>query len=200
MSLSSKAIWKQRKRARHKQEMKELSLHILDLVQNSLRAEAKCIQLSVTDSVSQDKVEITIEDDGRGMDGALLAKVTEPFVTTRTTRNMGMGIPLFQMAAEQTGGSFHIDSTPGQGTALRSMFVRSHIDTPPLGDMVETLVTLVQGAPDVDFLYRYTTDGREFQFDTREMREILEDVPLNAPDVLHWIRGHLEELEASIDN
>ena len=179
--------------------MKELSLHILDLVQNSLRAAAKCIQLSVKDSVSQDSVEITIKDDGRGMDAVLLAKVTEPFVTTRTTRQMGMGIPLFQMAAEQTGGTLHIESTPGQGTTLRGTFIRSHIDTPPLGDMAETLVTLVQGAPDVDFLYQYETDTQTMRFDTREIREILEDVPLNAPDVLHWIRGHLEELEASIE-
>ena len=179
--------------------MKELSLHILDLVQNSLRAEANCVRLTVKDSASRDKVEITIEDDGRGMDAALLAKVTEPFVTTRTTRQMGMGIPLFQMAAEQGGGGLHIESSPGQGTTLHASFVRSHIDTPPLGDMVETLVTLVQGAPEVDFFYRYETDEQGFSFDTREIREILEDVPLNAPDVLHWLRGHLEELEASIE-
>jgi len=179
--------------------MKELSLHILDLVQNSLRAEAKCIRISVTDSVSQDLLEITIEDDGYGMDAALLAKVTEPFTTTRTTRQMGMGIPLFQMVAEQTGGRLTIESTPGQGTTLRCAFVRSHIDLLPLGDMVETLITLVQGAPEVDFLYCYKTDTQELLFDTREIREILEDVPLNEPDVLHWIRGHLQELEASIE-
>ena len=180
--------------------MKELSLHILDIVQNSLRAEARNIALSVRDKKSQDLLEITIEDDGQGMDSALLSKVREPFVTTRSTRKMGMGIPLFQMAAEQTGGLLHIESAPGQVTTLRCVFHRSHIDTPPLGDMVETLVTLVQGAPDVDFLYRYETDNRSFEFDTREIREILEDVPLNTPDVLHWIRGHLEELEASIEN
>jgi len=180
--------------------MKELSLHILDLVQNSLRAGAKCICISVADSVSQDQVEITIEDDGLGMEPALLRTVTEPFVTTRTTRKMGMGIPLFQMAAEQADGRFHIDSTPGQGTTLRGTFVRSHIDRPPLGDIMETLVTLIQGAPDVDFIYGYMTDTQRFQFDTREIREILEDVPLNTPDVLHWIRGHLQELEASIEN
>jgi len=180
--------------------MKELSLHILDLVQNSLRAEAKCIQISVRDSVSQDLVEVVIEDDGRGMDPELLATVAEPFVTTRTTRKMGMGIPLFQMAAEQTGGSLHIESILGRGTRLRCTFVRSHIDIPPLGDMVETLITLIQGAPDVDFIYRYSTDTQTLPFDTREIREILEDVPLNMPDVLHWIRGHLEELETTIKN
>ena len=180
--------------------MKELSLHILDIAQNSLRAEATCVQISVRDSLSQDLLEITIQDNGRGMDAALLARVTEPFVTTRTTRQMGLGIPLFQMAAEQTGGALSIESTPGEGTTLRCSFSRSHIDTPPMGNMTESLLTLIQGAPEVDFLYQYETDRQAFQFDTREMREILEDVPLNAPEVLDWIRGRLEELEASIEN
>jgi len=180
--------------------MKELSLHILDLVQNSLRAQAKCVCIWVKDSAAEDRLEIVIKDDGLGMDKALLAKVTEPFVTTRTTRKMGMGIPLFQMAAELTGGGFGIDSAPGQGTTLQGVFVRSHIDAPPLGDMPETLVTLVHGAPDpdIDFSYRYETDTQTLTFDTKEIREILEDVPLNTPDVLGWIRGHLEELERSI--
>ena len=180
--------------------MKELSLHILDLVQNSLRAQAKCVGIWVKDSASQDRLEIGIEDDGRGMDADLLASVTEPFVTTRTTREMGMGIPLFQMAAQLACGAFDIDSTPGQGTTLRGVFVRSHIDTPPLGDMVETLVTLVQGAPDVDFSYRYETDAQALTFDTKEVRDVLEDVPLNTPDVLAWIGEHLRELELSIEN
>ena len=180
--------------------MKELSLHILDLVQNSLRAEARHISVSVRDSLSQDRLEIVIEDDGCGMDPALLASVTDPFVTTRTTRKMGMGIPLFQMAAVLAGGTLHIESAPGAGTTLRAVFVRSHLDTPPLGDMVETLVTLVQGAPDVDFSYLYETDTQTLLFDTREIRDILEDVPLNTPDVLAWIRDHLQELERSIEN
>ena len=180
--------------------MKELSLYILDLVQNSLRAQAKCICIWVKDSASEDRLEIAIEDDGHGMDSALLARVTEPFITTRTTREMGMGIPLFQMAAQLTGGGFDIDSTLGRGTTLKGVFVRSHIDTPPLGDMAETLVTLVHGAPDVDFSYRYQTDAQTLTFDTKEIREILEDLPLNMPDVLSWIREHLKELELSIEN
>ncbi|MCL2285317.1 MAG: ATP-binding protein [Firmicutes bacterium] len=171
--------------------MKELSLYILDLVQNSLRAEAKNIQIMVKDSISQDRLEIAIKDDGYGMDQALLSKVAEPFVTTRTTRQIGMGIPLFKMAAELTGGTFCISSTPGQGTTLQGIFTRSHIDIPPMGDMTETIVTLVQGAPDVDFLYTNETDMNVFRFDTKDIREVLEDVPLNAPDVLHWIREHL---------
>ena len=143
-------------------------------------------------------MEIVIEDDGCGMDAALLSKVTEPFVTTRTTRQTGMGIPLFKMAADLTGGTFDISSTPGLGTTLKGVFTRSHIDMPPMGNMTETLVTLVQGAPDVDFLYTYETDTQTYKFDTKDVREVLEDVPLNAPDVLSWIREHIgnNDLEA----
>ena len=180
--------------------MKELSLYILDLVQNSLRAEATHISISVKDSVSKDQLEIIIEDNGHGMDSEFLAKVTSPFATTRTTREMGMGIPFFQMAAQITGGTLQIDSTPGYGTTLCGVFVRSHLDTPPLGDMVETLITLVQGAPDVEFIYCYQTDSQTLTFDTREIREVLEDVPLNTPDVLGWIRDYLKELKQSIEN
>ena len=180
--------------------MKDLSLYILDLVQNSLRAGAGCVSILIKDSVSKDQLEIVIEDNGCGMDSELLAKVTNPFVTTRTTREFGMGIPFFQMAAQLSGGTFRIDSTPGHGTTLQGVFVRSHINMLPLGDMTETMVTLVQGAPDVDFLYRYETDSQDITFDTREIKEILEDVPLNTPDVLGWIREHLNELRQTIEN
>ena len=180
--------------------MKELSLYILDLVQNSLKAQAKCISISVNDSVSKDLLEITIGDDGIGMDSELLSRVTEPFTTTRTTREFGLGIPFFQMAAKSAGGTFHIESSPGQGTKLTGTFIRSHVDTPPLGDMAETFVTLVHGAPDVDFTYFCENDSQRFTFDTREIREALEDVPLDTPDVLDWIRNHLRELILSIEN
>ena len=180
--------------------MKDISLYVLDLVQNSLRAKAESISISVKDSLFEDCVKIVIGDDGCGMSPELLAKVTEPFTTTRTTRETGMGIPLFQMAAQLTGGSFQIDSVLGQGTTLRGVFVRSHVDTPPLGDMAETLVTLIHGAPDVNFLYCSETDSQAQTFDTKEIKEILEDVPLNTPDVLNWIREHLKELEAVAEN
>ena len=180
--------------------MKELSLHILDLVQNALRAKAQQISIRIKDSVSNDLLEIVIEDNGHGMDAQFLAKVTNPFITSRSTREVGLGIPFFQMAAQMTGGNLQIHSTPGDGTRLRGIFVRSHVDTPPLGDMVETLVTLVQGAPNVDFLYHYQTDSNTVSFDTREIKEVLEDVPLNTPDVLGWIRDYLKELKQSLKN
>jgi len=178
--------------------MKELSLHILDIVQNSLTAGARHVEIFIRDSAARDLVEIVIRDDGRGMEPELLRQVTEPFVTTRTTRKMGMGLPLFQMAAQMADGDLRIESQVGHGTTLTVSFTRSHIDTPPLGDMAETMVTLIQGAPDVEFLYRCETDADKLEFDTGTVREILEDVPLNEPDVLLWIRDHIRELEASI--
>ena len=199
MSLLLINISKQRTKERHNTGMKDLSLYVLDLVQNSLRAEAKYVSILVKDSISKDLLEIIIEDNGHGMDSELLAKVTNPFVTTRTTREFGMGIPFFQMAAQLSGGTFQIDSTLGHGTTLRGVFVRSHINILPLGDMTETMVTLIQGAPDVDFLYCYETDSQLLKFDTKEIREILEDVPLNMPDVLGWIRDYLKELKLFIE-
>ena len=172
--------------------MKELSLYILDLAQNSIRANADRISILIKDNELEDLLEVKIEDNGCGMDAYLLSKVTEPFVTTRTTREVGLGIPFFKMAAQMAGGTFCIDSTPGHGTILTGVFVRSNIDTPPLGDIEETIVTLVQGAPDIDFLYSYKSDTHTFTFDTKEIREILEDVPLNTPDVLAWIRKELK--------
>ena len=177
--------------------MKELSLHILDIAQNSLKAEAKNIAISIKDSAATDKIEISIKDDGTGMAPDFLAKVKDPFTTTRTTRKVGMGIPLLKMAAEQTGGTFDITSTLGQGTCVDVLFVRSHLDTPPVGDMIETIVTLVQGAPEVDFNYSYEQDDGKLVFNTAEIREVLEDTPLNYPEVLSWIREHLKELESS---
>jgi hypothetical protein len=177
--------------------MKELSLHILDIVQNSLKAEAKQIVIDIKDSAAADKLEITIKDDGCGMAPDFLERVTEPFTTTRTTRKMGMGLPLLKMAAELANGTFSINSTLGTGTSVYASFVGSHLDTPPVGDMIETIVTLVHGAPDVDFSYSYEQDNGKLTFATAEIREILEDLPLNHPEVLVWLRGHLKELEIS---
>ena len=177
--------------------MKELSLHILDIAQNSLKAEAKNIAISIKDSADADKLEVTIQDNGSGMAPDFLARVTEPFTTTRTTRKVGLGLPLLKMAAELAGGTFNIKSELGAGTDVYASFVRSHLDTPPVGDMAETIVTLVQGAPDIDFSYSYEQDNGKLTFTTAEIREILADTPLNYPEVLSWIREHLKELESS---
>ena len=178
--------------------MKELSLNILDLTQNSITAGAKHIHILVTEKRSEDCLTIGIEDDGCGMDAEFLARVTDPFTTTRTTRKVGMGIPLFKMEAEMSGGDFQIESEKGRGTKLSARFQLSHIDRPPLGDMADTMTVLVQGSPEVDFTYIRSTDQGSFTFSTREVREMLDGVPLSDPAVLDWIREYIKEGEREI--
>ena len=178
--------------------MRELSLNILDIAQNSLSAGAGLVTLTVDEDSGADSLTLRVEDDGRGMDADTLQRVRDPFYTTRTTRKVGMGIPLFRMAAEMTGGSLDIVSEPGKGTAVTASFSLSHIDRMPLGDMAGTVTALIRLNPGVDFVYRHTVDGRSFEMDTRELRAQLGDVPLSEPDVRDWIDGSLREQEDSL--
>ena len=173
--------------------MRELSLNILDIAQNSLSAGAGLVTLTVDEDSGADSLTLRVEDDGRGMDADTLQRVRDPFYTTRTTRKVGMGIPLFRMAAEMTGGSLDIVSEPGKVTAVTASFSLSHIDRMPLGDMAGTVTALIRLNPGVDFVYRHTVDGRSFEMDTRELRAQLGDVPLSEPDVMEWIDGYLRE-------
>ena len=178
--------------------MRELSLNILDIAQNSLSAGAGLVTLTVDEDSGADSLTLRVEDDGRGMDADTLQRVRDPFYTTRTTRKVGMGIPLFRMAAEMTGGSLDIVSEPGKGTAVTASYSLSHIDRMPLGDMAGTVTALIRLNPGVDFVYRHTVDGRSFEMDTRELRAQLGDVPLSEPDVMEWIDGYLREQEDSL--
>ncbi len=178
--------------------MRELSLNILDIAQNSLSAGAGLVTLTVDEDSGADSLTLRVEDDGRGMDADTLQRVRDPFYTTRTTRKVGMGIPLFRMAAEMTGGSLDIVSEPGKGTAVTASFSLSHIDRMPLGDMAGTVTALIRLNPGVDFVYRHTVDGRSFEMDTRELRAQLGDGPLSEPDVMEWIDGYLREQEDSL--
>ncbi len=168
--------------------MKELSLHLLDLAQNSLSAGATLVELAL--EPKDGFLHITLRDNGRGMTPEFLASVTDPFTTTRKTRRVGLGLPLYRAAAEQTGGDFSIESAVGVGTVVSASFAIGHLDTPPVGDLPGTVVALIQGAPEVDFVFR---TGDE-TLDTRALRETLEDVPLNSPDVLAWILEAAGEL------
>ena len=174
--------------------MKELSLHILDIVKNSVKAGATLIGIDVTESVQENKLSIVISDNGCGMSKEFLARVRDPFTTTRTTRKVGMGIPLFEAAALQCEGAFDITSEEGVGTVVTAVFQNDHIDRAPLGDMAETMTTLVSGSPEIDFCYTHITDDRRFVFDTRTIREELgPEVPLDLPDVLLWMDAFLRE-------
>jgi anti-sigma regulatory factor (Ser/Thr protein kinase) len=173
--------------------MRELSLNVLDVAQNSIVAGADLITIAVTEDTAADRLTIVIGDNGRGMTPEQLQKVRDPFYTTRTTRKVGMGIPLFRMAAEMTGGALDIQSEAGKGTTVTAVFALSHIDRMPLGDMTGTVTALIRLNPHLDFRYIQTVDGVSFEMDTRELRDILGDVPLNDPDVMEWIGGYLKE-------
>lgn len=179
--------------------MRELSLNVMDIAQNSISAGASLITITVEEDAELDELSISIGDNGRGMTPEQVEHVTDPFFTTRTTRSVGLGVPLFKMEAEMTGGRFSIESTLGVGTTTTAVFKPSSVDMIPLGDINGTVSMLVMMNPDLDFLYTRSykpTEGerREFALDTRELRTVLgEDVPLNLPDVTGWVNEFLSE-------
>jgi hypothetical protein len=172
--------------------MRDISLHILDIVENSLRAGASLIQIIITADVPQDTLTVIIEDNGSGMSKEMLEKVRSPFTTTRTTRKVGLGIPLFLAGCENTGGHLDIDSAPGIGTKLTAVYGFGHIDRPPLGNIAETITSLVLANPHIDFVY--TAKKKEtFEFDTRMIKATLDGVAITEPSVMGFIREYLEE-------
>lgn len=173
--------------------MRELSLHILDLAQNSLTANATRLDILIDENQANDTLTVTLKDDGKGMSPEFVKNVTSPFTTTRTTRKVGLGIPMFKANAELTGGSFEIWSQEGVGTRLTAVFVLSSIDRPPLGDLVSTVISLVISNPTFHFHLEYAVNGEVFEFDTAQIMEILGGVPLNEPDVVSWMSGYLTE-------
>lgn len=182
--------------------MKELSLNMLDIAENSVKAGATLTQLLLTQTSTT--LTMDIIDNGCGMDAETVHRVLDPFYTTRTTRPVGMGLPLLKLEAEQTGGSLTVASKAAaehpadHGTAVAAVFHTDHIDCVPLGDVAATIVTLVQGHPDVDFLFRHVRPaGPPVELDTRELRKVLEDVPLNSYPVLQWIEANLAEQYAA---
>lgn len=179
--------------------MPEISLNVLDVAQNSIRANANLIEITVTANRKKDLLIITIKDNGCGMTKEQIDRVLDPFFTTRTTRKVGLGIPFFQYAANVTGGSFDIKSNVGVGTQVTANFVLSHIDRMPLGDMTSTMHTLITLNTGVDFLYTYTVDERSFTLDTREFRMILGGLPFDVPDVSIFIKEFLNDHKQEVD-
>jgi len=177
--------------------MKELSLNILDIAENSVRAKATLTQIIIDEG--EEHLTLTIKDDGCGMSKETVDTVTDPFYTTRTTRSVGLGIPLLKMSAEQTGGYLTITSkcasnqSDEHGTTITAYYNKNHIDFTPLGDVVSTLITLIQGHPDTDFLFLHKGVKGEVALDTRELRSILIEVPLDSYEVLKWIEENLRE-------
>jgi hypothetical protein len=172
--------------------MLELSLHILDIAENSTRAGAKSVYITVVEDTAMDILSLEIRDDGCGMTEEMLKKVIDPFFTTKTVRNVGLGLPMLAQAAERAGGKLVMEAKNGGGARVAAGFRLSHIDRQPMGDIASSLVTLIAGNTEVDFIYRHRHNEAEFVLDTREVRKEIEDVPINAMDVLHVIREHIQ--------
>ena len=181
--------------------MKDLALHILDILQNSVTAGATLIKLEIDETPEKDSYSLKFTDNGRGMEKSMIQQVTDPFFTTRTTRKVGLGLPLLKQNAERTGGNLMILSTPGQGTEVQAKFGFSNIDRLPTGDIAGTLALTVSSYPAIDFIYTHTTPEGIFIFDTKEIKETLEDVPISNPQVIAFmkdlIRENLEAIKAS---
>ncbi len=173
--------------------MQEISLNILDIVQNSVRAGASEIEVEIYENVGEDVLFFSVKDNGCGMDEEMVKRVMDPFVTTRTTRKVGMGISLLRSAAEATGGGVELTSELGKGTFIKASFSYSHIDRQPLGNMADTMTALVTMNESIDFFYKHSFDGRIFSFNTAEMKEILGEVPLSDPSIAAWLREYIGE-------
>lgn len=173
--------------------MRELSLHILDLVQNSISAGATIIEICVNENVIENIMSFSIRDNGKGMSRELLNDVTDPFVTTRTTRKVGMGISLTKAGCEACDGEFHIESTVSVGTFLSASYRYDHIDRQPLGDIAETVSSLILLNPLLDFIYTHIYNNESFCLDTREVRQTIGKVPIETPEVISFIKGFIEE-------
>lgn len=180
--------------------MTEISLNILDVAQNSVRAEATLVEISVEISTEQDRLTVVIKDNGCGMSDEQVMSVIDPFFTTRTTRKVGLGIPFFKQSAEMTGGSFSIRSKLGKGTVTKAVYVLSSIDRMPLGNMTQTIHSLVTMNTHIDFLYTYSADGKSFVMDTREFREILGSGDFDVPEVSAFIMDFLKENHAEVSD
>jgi hypothetical protein len=188
--------------------MRELSLHILDALENSLEAGATAIELVIEEHTSADRLTITVRDNGRGMSKAQLDRVFDPFFTTRTTRHVGLGVPLFKAAAERCNGDLTVTSQPGEGTTLHATFQLSHIDRAPLGDIQGTLLAVILAAasgvpirtdvPIRNIHYLHRVDGRAFEFSTADVRAELGEIPLTLPPVRKWLQEFIAEGEENL--
>lgn len=177
--------------------MKELSLNILDIVENSVKAGATLTEISIDEDDTL--LCLMIIDNGCGMTDEILNSVTDPFYTTRTTRKVGLGLPLLKLEAEQTGGELIVESKheslfpQNHGTKVCAKFFKNHIDFTPLGDVTATITTLIHGHPDTDFLFNHNLGDKTVLLDTRELRKVLDGVPLNNYEVIKWVEEYLLE-------
>ena len=178
--------------------MEDLSLHILDIVENAITAKAKKIEILVMEEPGQNRLTIEIQDDGIGMDEEASQKAVDPFFTTRTSRRVGLGLSLLAQAAEEAGGTLRIESNLGKGTKVTATFQYSHIDRKPLGSMIETMTTLLLGNPELDISYSHQKEGKTYTLSSQGLKEQFKNRPLTGPEVIQWLKRHLKEGLAQI--
>ncbi len=180
--------------------MRELSLHILDILENALEARATEVELEIDEDLCADRLTISVRDNGRGMDAQTARRALDPFFTTRTTRHVGLGLPLFAAAARRCGGDLTLESVPGRGTAVTTTFRYSHLDRAPLGDVTGTLLAflLSERGAWLRFTYHHRVNGRSFNLDTSAVRAELGDIPLSHPLVREWLHDYIAEGEAEL--
>lgn len=171
--------------------MEDLSLHILDIVENSITAGANSIEIKITEDIHANLLAIEIKDNGRGMDKKLLEHACDPFYTTRTTRRVGLGIPMLAQAAKESMGDIKVLSEKGKGTSIYASFQHDHIDRKPLGDIGKTLLVLLVSNPDIDFLFEHIINSDSYILNTSEIKKELDGVPINTPEVIKIIKDDI---------
>ena len=178
--------------------MRDLSLHLMDIIQNSISAEAAKVVVEISTNKNQDTLLIKVVDNGSGMDSELAASITDPFTTTRTTRKVGLGIPLLDACAMRAGGQLTVTSVKGQGTTLEASFGIRNIDRPPIGDIAETMVNVIMASPEIEFELALSNEKEQFDFNSFEVKTHLGSVPITEYSVLTWIREFIDEGMKSI--
>ncbi|MFB0973471.1 MAG: ATP-binding protein [Bacteroidales bacterium] len=180
--------------------MNDLAMHILDIVQNSISANATWVEIAILINLMRDILTIRISDNGKGMPPEMVKRVTDPFVTSRTTRKVGLGLPLLKDSAEQSGGKLGIESTVGKGTVVEATFGLSNIDRPPLGNIANAYVMLVTMNPDINLALKYAVDENEYDICTNDLKEALGDDGI-TPDMFKPIEGLVQNSidELSVD-
>lgn len=173
--------------------MKDFAMHIMDIAQNSVSAGASLIELLIEESAATDCLTMVIRDNGKGIPADMLSKVTDPFVTSRTTRKVGLGLPLLKQHADSTGGSLSIESAEGAGTTITATFGLTHLDRQPFGDIAGTVVLLAAANPEIRFVYEHKTPSGEYRFDTDEVNEMLEGMSISEAPVIRFLREMISE-------
>ena len=173
--------------------MNDLSMHILDIIQNSLSAGASLIELDVWENAANNLLTITIKDNGKGMTPEQVARVTDPFFTSRTTRKVGMGLPLYRQSAEQSGGALKVESEVGAGTSVTATFGYDHVDRPPMGNLANAVVLMMSANPNHLFRFSYTYNNQSYSINTQEINEVLDGLPIHDTQIIKMIQQIIEE-------